>query len=85
MLDFTLILCAAVAGYLKAPASAIAVVAAGLIAISYARNHAVYARGLELGLVSLMRRTAIMTSWQALAAAGMAFGGGTIIRVFAGG
>jgi len=81
MLDFLLIFGAALCGFVHAPLWVVLAASGGLFAMSYARHHRVYDRGLQLGMGGLMARAALSSGWNAVAASGMAFGGGMVVRL----
>jgi hypothetical protein len=81
MLDFLIIFAAALAGFVHAPVAVVVVAAGGLFAMSYWRHADVYERGMTLGLTSILSRAALMSGWNAIAASGMAFVGGVVIRL----
>jgi hypothetical protein len=81
MLDFLLIFGAALCGFVHAPLLVVVAAAGGLFAMSYARHHRVYERGMELGLGRFMRGVAMQSGWNAVVASGAAFLGGEVIRL----
>jgi hypothetical protein len=81
MLEFLIIFAVAVGGFFHVPIVVVAIAAAGLFAMSYWRYHAVYERGLGMGLNGLMLQTAVSSGWHAVIASGMAYGGGWFIWI----
>jgi len=84
MLDFMLIFAAALCGFVHAPVWVVVAAAGGLFAMSYARHHRVYERGMELGMGGLMRKVAWSSAMHASIASAVAFGGGIVVRAVSG-
>ncbi len=84
MLEFLVILAAALAGFVHASPAAILIASGGLFAMSYRRYSKIYDRGMQLGLRTLFQAVALRSSLHALAACGLAFGAGFFMRAVAG-
>ena len=81
MLGFLAIFGAAVGGYAGMPPWVIAASAIALASLSYAEHYRLYRRGQELGLTDILESTMLRSVFNALVAAGGAYGVGWLFRL----
>lgn len=82
MLGFLAIFGVAMAAYSGLPPWVIAASAMALAALSYAEQNRAYRRGQELGLTDVLEVTVLRSMTNAVVAAGIAYAGGWLARVF---
>lgn len=82
MLGFLAIFAAALSGFGGVGIWAVAASAMALASLSYAEHHQLYRRGQELGLTEALRSTTLRSFGNALLAAGGAYAGGCLLRLF---
>ena len=82
MLGFIAIFAAALAGFGGLGIWAVGACAVALASLSYAEHYQLYRRGQELGLTGVLHNTTLRSLANAVVAAGGAYAGGYLLRLF---